>query len=350
MEGIAMRLWLASFFLAAIPLCAQASARLEPTGDFCLQTFQLYSPLLDWKPEKRLKWLESDVLGSPCQATFFQSLWQKKDFDELLGALAAGGEAVVFADTYRADAYASGLVSAFNGSLVFAESQLFSANLNGLPRDLLSHLRGEESGFTVTEAQLGDSPAAYFVNFATHPTDSGIRLAQIAQLVDHLLQLPQAASLPLFVSGTLHAGADSLELALLKDLLRLRDSYGEVHTSGAVDCGDCGFSDFLLFRSSPDFALDARSADLNLQGAPNAPLSLKSTLHWTLRQPDFLLESDPQFQQLITKAETTLDRAIATLEKDGRPALAKGLELLKTWRKRFELGLPLEIRDLYRLR
>ena len=251
-------------------LFSALSAQAASSGDFCVQTFNVYATAYAGKKAERLSRLADELTNQPCDSIQFQELWQAADYRRFSTDFARAQMKLVQADSLRTDKAMIGLVSAFHGEVGRAYSEIYRINNEDGVLDWFRGLTGVQKGLSALEAKLESGPSVLFVNTHTHPTNEAIRAAQMVQLIDAtLIRSPGAADLPVVFTADLNATPDSLELALLRNVLLLRDAYLETHDNTYGDlCTYCESNplswgggnrviDFTLFRSSPTVTLRA---------------------------------------------------------------------------------------------
>lgn len=292
-------------------------------ASFCVQTFNAYTPAYASGIWDRLDRTGDALLSEPCDALQFQELWKASHFEAIKTKLSPARYAMVQADSLRRDKAIIGLASGFKGSIAQSFSEIFRVNNEGGFLDWIRDLNGVQKGFTVLETKLDAAESSIlFVNLHTHPSEEIIRAAQLMQMVDYLYyRRTNSASLPMVLTGDLNATPDSLEVRMLRTLLRLRDSFLEANSSYEKICTYCGSNplswssedrviDFIFVRSSAKQSLQVKSSLVNLQGEQNAPLSdhfgVRSYLDMQARESSLLPENDPIVLQRVAKAEKTL--------------------------------------------
>lgn len=312
-----------------------ASPAFAATGSFCVQTFNVYGPAYASNVEGRLVRTAEELVRGPCEATQFQELWREVNYQTFIQALSPSRLAFIRADEIRTgDEAMTGLASGFSGQVLGASSELFAVNNKGGFFDKIRDLTGVQKGFTLIEAKVDHAPLALYVNLHTHPDEEAIRIAQISQLVLAVANRTSSGELPLILNGDLNATPNSLEVALLSDVLLLRDSYIEANGEYGTTCTYCAANplswsnedrviDFVLARSSPSVELKAIKSEVNLQGPANDPLSdhygVRSQLAWADRNDEPLAAEDPLVLARFARAAATVKRAKKILSaKSGR--------------------------------
>jgi hypothetical protein len=325
-------------FLFSAILAVISAPAFADSGRFCVQTFNVYGPAYASGVEYRLSRLAEEIVKEPCAATQFQEFWRDGQYETFKEEIRDARLAMVRADALRQDGSMTGLASAFAGHVLSAHSELFSVNNEGGVLDWFRDLSGVQKGFSALEVKLDHGPQALFLNLHDHPTEESIRVAQVAELVEKLLSDPAAKQKPLILTGDLNATPDGPELALLRDILLVRDSYVEANGGYGTICTYCGNNplswssedrviDFVLVRNSPSLALVSAKSEVNLQGEPYDPLSdhfgVKSEFEWQDREAAYLSMNDPIVQARMKKAADTVDiiaSILAGREVDSRAA------------------------------
>jgi hypothetical protein len=139
-------------------------------------------------------------------------------------------------------------------------------------------------------------------------------------------------------------------LALLRDVLLVRDSYVEANGGYGDICTYCGNNplswssedrviDFVLVRNSPSLALVSAKSEVNLQGEPYDPLSdhygVKSEFKWEDREATYLSVNDPIVQARMKKAADTVDiiGSILAEREEGSPTAQRFWEMGESLRR-----------------
>lgn len=250
---------------------------------FCVQTFNVYGPAYASSVEYRLELLAEEIKKEPCDSYQFQELWKLNQFQLLQNHMEKNRFAMLWADTIRNDQKMIGLGSAFQGSILKAESGLFQVNNEDGVADWFRGAWGVEKGYSILQVQLDNSPKLQFVNTHTHPTNTSIRIAQIVQLLQTIGQ--QQEDLPIILTGDLNATPESLEYQLLTVVGGLQDSYFLKNRSYKDVCTYCGSNplswssddrviDYVFYQDSSSLALEVEKSKINLQGRDEySPLS-----------------------------------------------------------------------------
>jgi endonuclease/exonuclease/phosphatase family metal-dependent hydrolase len=332
---------------AALTLTAPAFAE---SGQFCVQSFNVYGPAYASGVEYRLSRLAEEIVKAPCAATQFQEFWRDGQYQNFKEEISAARLAMVRADEYRSDGSMTGLASAFAGHVISARSALFSVNNEGGVLDWFRDLSGVQKGYSALEVKLDNGPAALFLNLHDHPTEESIRVAQVAELAEAMLADPSALKSPLILTGDLNATPEGPELAILRDILLLRDSYVEANGAYGNECTYCGDNplswssedrviDFVLVRNSPDIELISARSEFNLKGEKYDPLSdhfgVKTDFRWQNREPRLLSLSDSTVKERMAKALVTAETTasiLASREVDS-PAALRFWEMGETLRR-----------------
>lgn len=319
------RAFFISAFLAAISFTAPAQAA---SGRFCVQTFNVYGPAYASGVEYRLSRLAEEIVREPCAATQFQEFWRDGHYETFKDEISDARLAMVRADEFRADGSMTGLASAFAGHVISARSALFSVNNEGGVLDWFRDLSGVQKGYSALEVKLDKGPTALFLNLHDHPTEESIRVAQLAEMAEAMLADPNAAKLPVILTGDLNATPEGPELALLRDILLLRDSYVEAKGAYGDECTYCGDNplswssedrviDFVLVRNSPTVELISDDSEINLKGEKYDPLSdhfgVKTDFAWRDRDSGLLSIDDPMVRERMAKAAATASKVASIL-------------------------------------
>lgn len=326
-------------------------------GEFCLQTFNVYATAYASGKTQRLSRLADTLTNQPCDSIQFQELWQAGDFRRFSTDFARAEMQLVQADSLRTDKALIGLVSAFRGKVARSFSEIFRINNEDGVLDWFRGLTGVQKGISAIEAELAGGPKVLFLNTHTHPTNEAIRLSQMVQLIDAtLIRSPGAAPLPTVFTGDLNATPDSLELALLRDVLLLRDAYLETHggTYGDV-CTYCESNplswgggnrviDFTLFRSSATVSLRPLRTEINLQGSESNPLSdhygVRAQLAWSEHSVELLPVDSAVVLDRKALAIRTLERTRQVLVDARKDVFATAIVTIDDLLVKFRTGLP----------
>lgn len=329
---------------------AISSPAFADSGRFCVQSFNVYGPAYASGVEYRLSRLAEEIVKAPCAATQFQEFWRDGQYKAFVKEISAARLATVRADEYRADGSMTGLASAFAGHIISARSALFSVNNEGGVLDWFRDLSGVQKGYSSLQVKLDNGPAAVFLNLHDHPTEESIRVAQVAELTEAVLADPAARDYPLILTGDLNATPYGPELAILRDILLLRDSYVEANGAYGSECTYCGDNplswssedrviDFVLVRNSREVELVSSRSEINLKGEKYDPLSdhfgVKTDFSWQEREPRLLSVSDPLVRERMAKALVTAEKVasiLASRETDS-PAALRFWEMGETLRR-----------------
>jgi endonuclease/exonuclease/phosphatase family metal-dependent hydrolase len=300
------------------------------SGSFCVQTFNVYGPAYASSVDWRISRLADELLRDPCDSIQLQELWRQTHYDSLQRQLYPARLAMLRADEVRSDRAITGLASAFSGQVLAARSELFQVNNKSGPLDWIRDLTGVQKGFTLLHVKLDRGPQAVYINLHTHPTDQTIRVAQMIQLIKAAVDFPGASELPLLLAGDLNATPNSLELALLQNVLLLRDSFPEANGSYGATCTYCGSNplswsrknrviDFILARNAPTLSLETQSSEINLRGSPREPLSdhfgVRTLFGWAEREERQLDPREPLAQERVERAIASLSQAADLLNR-----------------------------------
>lgn len=354
----------AFFFSTSITvslLCSLTAFAAE--GRFCVQTFNVYGPAYASNVPLRLRELGEELLRQPCESLHFQEFWREGHYKTFEQQLSPARLAFIRADQIRNDSSMTGLASAFSGQVLLAKSELFRLNNEGGFLDSIRDLTGVQKGFSLIEAKIDLTPTALFANLHTHPTDEAIRLAQVAQLIEAVVALPGSSEKPFVLTGDLNSTPDSPELALLQDVLLLKDSFLEVNREYGEACTYCGDNplswsredrviDFVLVRSSPLIELIVEKSEINLQGKPGQPLSdhfgIRSELIWRDRTEVTLEADDELVLARREKAAETIKRAREILTRKSSKGFREVAAKLSALEASFRSGvLPPALEKAY---
>lgn len=319
-----------AFFISALLAVSSVSApsyAFADSGQFCVQSFNVYGPAYASGVEYRLSRLAEEIVKAPCAATQFQEFWRDGQYETFKQEIQPARLAMVRADEFRQDGSMTGLASAFTGHVLSARSRLFSVNNEGGVLDWFRDLSGVQKGYSALEVKLDHGPTALFLNLHDHPTEESIRVAQVAELAEALLADSSALKLPVILTGDLNATPDGPELALLRDILLLRDSYVEANGAYGDVCTYCGDNplswssedrviDFVMVRNSPSVELVSARSLINLQGDKYDPLSdhfgVKTDFDWKDREAELLSLDDPIVRERMARAADTA-KAVSTI-------------------------------------
>ncbi|RYZ99299.1 MAG: hypothetical protein EOP11_19645, partial [Proteobacteria bacterium] len=331
-------------FLLLTPLRAFAAE-----GAFCLQTFNVYGPAYASDTKWRIGQAAKAIARDGCEIVQLQELWQKNQFAILENKLSPSGWAGLWADPLRGDQALIGLGTFVKGSISQARSALYRANNGDGLLDRVRGLSGVQKGYTLIEASAAGSPAFLLINTHTHPTHEPTRLVQLLQLTEAIYEDPAAGETPLLFTADINATPKSLEYAILRDLLLLRDGYAEANGGYGEECTYCAKNryswsredrviDFTLHRSGPRAKLHARNSGINLRGQGN-PLSdhfgVRTEIEWEDRADEGLDASDDILTSRKRAAEDTLEAVLRALDGNPDSRLADG----RAWARGFLLRL-----------
>jgi hypothetical protein len=330
-----------AFFISAAwaALSIFASPAYAESGQFCVQSFNVYGPAYASGVSYRLSRLAEEIVKEPCAATQFQEFWRDGQYQTFKEEVSAARLAMVRADEYRSDGSMTGLASAFAGHVISARSALFSVNNEGGVLDWFRDLSGVQKGYSALEVKLDNGPTALFLNLHDHPTEESIRVAQVAELAEAVLADPSAQKQPVILTGDLNATPEGPELAILRDILLLRDSYVEANGAYGSVCTYCGDNplswssedrviDFVLVRNSPALELVSAGSEINLKGDKYDPLSdhfgVKTDFRWQSREARLLSPNDAVVKARMKNAAATAFQVASILagrEADSPAAL-----------------------------
>lgn len=319
---------------------------------FCVQTFNVYGPAYASSVEYRLELLAKEIKKDPCDSYQFQELWKENQFQLLQNSLETNRFAMLWADTIRSDGKMIGLGSAFQGSILKAESGLFRVNNEDGIADWFRGAWGVEKGFSILQARLDNSPNLIFVNTHTHPTNFSIRIAQIVQLLQEIGK--QSDDLPIILTGDFNATPESLEYQLLTVVGNLRDSYFLSNRSYKDVCTYCGSNplswssedrviDYVFYQDSSSVALEVEKSSINLQGKDEySPLSDHFGIQTHFRWTEKSREKGTNFSEA---SEVIL--AIAN-ELDDSNDFTETRKILKRWYKDFRKNkVPADLERIF---
>lgn len=341
------------FFLFLAPLSAAAES-------FCLQTFNVYGPAYASGTTGRLTRLAADLAQEKCEIVQLQELWKESQYEILDRALAPAGW-----ESRRADALPEarrtiiGLGTFARYPIAAARRELFKVNNGDGLFDRVRGLSGVQKGFTVITVDQSGA-ALTLVNAHTHPTDVPTRLAQMIQLAASLYADPALAEQPLLFTADLNATPASLEYAVLRDILLLRDGYAEAHGGYGKECTYCADNpyswsrenrviDFTLFRDGPAYALRANASAINLTGY-GRPLSdhygVRTDLAGEARADGPLAPESERAQARRAAALATAEKVIQILRKSGDQRMNEARAWAEGFAGRLRAGnlLPAEAR------
>ncbi len=320
---------------------------------FCAQTFNVYAPAYASGIESRLSRLAQEVKAEPCDVIQFQEFWRDGDYAKFKQSMKGSSYVLIRADDLRNDNVIIGLSSAIQGKISQAQSSVFRVNNEGGILDGIRNLAGVQKGFTLLKVEIANTPSLLLLNLHTHPDKESIRLAQVTQLVQDIVSHPEILDSPIVLTGDLNATPDSPELALVKDLLLLRDSFVEANSSYGGVCTYCKDNplswdnkdrviDFVLIGNSLSHKLTSKTSVINLKGSKPAPLSdhfgVRSQLAWTLQAERELNIMDPLILSRVQKARQSLSRAIKVLNSNSAAGFREAAKILKQWDSEFASG------------
>lgn len=323
-------------------LCFSLTAFATDNASLCVQTFNTYGPAYARHKKERTEALAASLHADnpPCDILQFQELWRESYFDRLKSSLDSLRYLALFNDSYRNDGYSTGLASFFQGSVAKIKSLRYEVNNESGLLDLFRGLLKVAKGFTLIEAKIDSAPETILlINTHTHPTETSIRLAQMLQLVKATITEAPAGE-PIIFTADLNSTPDSPEMALLKNLLLLQDSYLELHGTYAGICTYCEKNplswssedrviDYVLYRNRGVMKLLPISSEVNLQNYQGLILSDHYGVRTHFRseiQPSSIASTISAEQ--IKVAQKTLLQVKSILQKAGDEYLTESLKTI----------------------
>lgn len=330
------RLLLAGFFLFV------SSAQAAP---LCVQTFNAYGPAYARNLYGRTVGLIESMQSDPCDVLQLQEAWQPRHYDQLAEGLS--GMHGLRPDAIRGDRLKTGLASFSSRNITSVANKVFSVNNVGGFLDWIRGIGRVEKGFSAALAEAGET-SVLLLNTHTHPQLDTVRLSQFLELTEYVLTVAPLTQ-PLVLTGDFNATPASLEYALLRDLLLLKDAYAE--TSGYADdtCTYCernplGWGggdrviDFVLYRTLGTNSLKAERARINLESWEDLTLSdhYGVRAYFDLAPAAEAKVDESVYQSRLTAARATLDSARKALEESGFEHYRPHLEFVARLAKELE--------------
>lgn len=308
------------FFFFVFPALSSAS------GNFSVITFNAYGPAYAPSTSERSRNLVDELNREPAsEVLLLQEVWSQGHQDILARGLGdAGGRTSVRFDAIRNDGKKTGL-STFSRLPVRASGAwLFPVN-NQWGLDSARDLLGIEKGIGWIDAVLteaSDGPRVRFFSLHTHPSEHAVRVAQMIFLVQKLLE-PEIFFDAFVVGGDFNATPDSLEVALLQDVLLLSNAW--TSANGAYSQGDCTYCrenslqlggpdrviDYLFTRSGDQVGLSTLQSEVVLRRSQGRPLSdhygVQARLSWKIESSQPI--SGNELDQRLRRARASLREA-----------------------------------------
>jgi hypothetical protein len=291
---------------------------------FCVQTFNAYGPLYGMNLELRTDFL-LQVIKKQGACSFFnlQEVWFDSHYEQLALTLAANQDFFgIYANDLSSQGKTLGLASFIEGKEMSSGIHIYQNNKDGF-LDWFRQMSGvgKAVAWAKVKTPFSDSPFI-IANTHLHPTSETMRIAQILELIQELLEA-QEPDAPMIISGDFNSEPNSLEIKLLHDVLGMRDSYLGVHKAYAEDdCTYCAENtlswdgsnrviDFILYRSSLKEQLIPTSSNVNIKSHYGQYLSdhfgLRS--YFSLMAAPQVLGPPDSFGERLKTARATLDEA-----------------------------------------
>ena len=333
--------------------------------EFTVQSFNAYGPAYAPNLARRTElllqhWNDTDC----CDVLLLQEVWKANHHTSLARELEARGIPGVRFDTSRADGKTTGIATFVRGTIDSEASVLYPVN-NQSGLDDIREMLGIQKGIGRVRASLTGGESLVLLDTHTHPQVEPVRVAQMLFLIERELgALP--ASDPVFLAGDFNATPDSLEFALLRDVLRMRDLW--TYVNGGYAAGACTYCldnplhlgggvdrviDYVWFRDGNSRAILPLTAEITPKKVETAALSdhygLRGKFRAADRGPSALLAlDDPELLARLERAKTTLERARERLAREGQAQYNNSLIYIE--RLRAELSDPASaVVDYYRV-
>lgn len=310
-------------------------------GNLCLQTFNIYGPIYAQDIKKRTKALLESIPTMPvCEIWQIQELWNKGQ-NKLLSEGMTNYNQVNFDKVRAKDHQKTGISSFFSKELniLGTYGEVFKVNNNDGILDWFRRQGNINKSFGVTQFKHPALPEPIVaINLHTHPQAPEIRVAQIIQLIQSVIkQMPLPGAL--LVSGDFNAKPDSIEMALMRDVLLLRDtqlefrggSYGDICTycqnNPLAWDKDSRVIDYVLVRSSPGMSFRIIESKVNLQDYKGITLSdhygMRTDFEVYAGEPTFMDVENAEYQRRIEAAIQSLAKAKDLISEKGSEKLYK---------------------------
>lgn len=339
-------------FIFSLSLSFSASAN----SSFCAQSFNVYGPAYASQVQNRLNRLVTEITKDPCDFIQLQELWKESHYIPFRNSLEKENYSFIRADELRSDGLIIGLTSAIDGEIRDRKSAIFAVNnVDGI-MDGIRNAAGVQKGYTFISAATNNSPFVTLINFHTHPDNESIRLAQVTQLIQDLLASPNYLENPIVLTADLNATPKGTELALLMNLLALRDSYIEANSSYGNICTYCANNplswsrenrviDYVLVGNSANHRLKTLTSEINLKGPSlKEPLSdhygVRSQIAFETQSEQEYSDNHPTYKQRLAHAIESIDRALKPLGKENARGFREAAQLLRNWKTEFQSGRP----------
>lgn len=324
--------------VASIKGADGATQKREPfMTQLCVQTFNAYGPAYSTDIAGRTLEFANELGRDPCDIIQLQEVWKASHYDrvqeDLRNALPKAS-GVRFDNTQSPYLGKSGLATFTQHNLTRTSFSMFKVNIESILDNVRSQL-GVIKGLGFSDVTVGGSEhnaTVQMVNLHTHPMDTGIRIAQMTQLLTELEQRDDARS-PVIITGDFNFRPDSVEYNLLRDVGLFTDSYRETH-NGYQDgvCTYCSTNphywgggdrviDFIWLRSGSDLKLRPTGSAINMLGSgsviPSDHFGLR-TVFEVRSENSMQIFSQEDYLNRVNKADAAIDEALNYLKTSGQ--------------------------------
>ena len=327
-----------AFALIIYAMCAVSSISLaEPSLNayLCLQSFNAYGPSYARNLKQRTDTVGDYLQLNPCQIIQLQEVWTESHHD---WAMTAIQRSLPFLSSVRFDHFqnpsagSSGLSTFTSEIITDQQFEAFRVNSDGLLdniREIFGVIKG--IGSSVITIRANESARINLLNVHLHPTSQQVRLTQIIQLIERVESILETSDDPIMITGDFNFTPDSAEYGLLKNVLRLSDTYVEANGPYTKDtCTYCasnphhwpgvtGVIDYIWSLSRPKIRILSKKSLFNMHGllgvVPSDHLGIRSYIGMESRNPKH--EPSSHLENRIRLANNAVAIAISILHNYG---------------------------------
>lgn len=301
-----------------------------PIKNFCVQSFNAFTPLYASLRSLRLTLLADALLKDDCDVLQFQEIWTEGLYKTFIRTLHAKGTRWRGTHMNVVTPEGQDEASGHNGLATFTRERasdiktyVYPVNydITFSPAGALEWVREKtntKKAVSVVKAKGPDGMSdIYYVNTHTHPHSQKVRIAQIIFLLELIEQLLHE-DIPVVLTGDFNAQPDSVEMNLLRDLLQAKDTL-----KWSKDCTYCannphymGLSlkgkrlDYILTINSKSKQIKTLRSEINLKTHYWFHLSD----HYGVRA-DLLLEDASHESVPLEAAHARRNRALNTIKE-----------------------------------
>lgn len=327
---------------------AKSHASGESKSGFCVQHFNAYGPLYASQVEQRTQRMTDFLVNEQptCEVVQLIEVWNSYQILQILEALNPHYTRI---DSPNLQ-WRIGLMTATQLPLVSSQTYRFNVNNEDGLLDSFRELFGVKKAFTINTITVGsEAENIFFVSTHLHPTSQVVRLVQILDIFNwRFLNLDKK----MVLSGDFNAEPNSLERALLMNLLKAQDALGEKF-HGSYPRGVCTYCESnprswlsgdhvfdYIFYSNVSLvnttSLVLRDAEINFKG--DSEVGTWSD-HYGLRAHFDLIKRTGQTSATQTQVDyfiRVLDVAARVLRNENKPLYSAYLNQLEQMKASLE--------------